>query len=136
MPCAKLSITNDIIQKIKKKTNGICSETSAHIIVIPVMSFISRVPFRPKGDQIANITIYWKKLKKINIKKFYSIINKFNNYIKNEYICCNSKHTLMLELIGEVDLFIDYVKIIMKWENIDDGKCQIYFNKEAAWETF
>ena len=85
MPCAKLSITNDIIRKIKKKTNGICSETSAHIIVIPVMSFSSRFPFRPKGERIANITIYWKKLKKINIKKFHSIINKFNNYIKNEY---------------------------------------------------
>jgi hypothetical protein len=136
MPCAKLSITNDIIRKIKKKTNGICSETSAHIIVIPVMSFSSRFPFRPKGERIANITIYWKKLKKINIKKFHSIINKFNNYIKNEYICYNSKHKLILELMNEVELFIDYIEIIMKWENIDEETCQIYFNKEASWKTF
>lgn len=136
MPCAKLAITNDIIRKIKKKSNGICNETSANIIVIPVMSFISRVPFRPNGQQIANITLYWEKFKKINIKTFYSIIKKFNIYIKNEYICCNSKHKLMLELISEVELFIDYVEIIMKWENIDEEKCQIYFKKKAGWETF
>ena len=136
MPCAKLSITNNIIRKIKKKSNGICIETCANMIVIPVMSVVSRVPFRPNGQRIANITIYWKKFKKINIKTFYSIIKKFNIYIKNEYICCNSKHKLMLELMNEVNLFIDYLEIVMKWENINEEKCQIYFKKEVGWETF
>ena len=52
-----------------------------------------------------------------------------------DYICNDSKDVLYQHILNEVDLFIEYINIVMKWENIDD-EYQIYFNKKSVWKTF
>ena len=135
MPCAKLCITHDIIKKIKRNINDKTCEYCGHIIDIPITTIYTSVPYRPKGEIVATVSIHWNKLKKIKIQKIYSIIKKYNYYMGCDYICNDSKDVLYQHILNEVDLFIEYINIVMKWENIDD-EYQIYFNKKSVWKTF
>jgi len=134
MPCAKLHVTSEILSCFKKNVNNTCIHFSGSTIVIPITTVGSRVPFKPKGATIAQLIIHCNLFRKINKKKFENIIKKFNIYIHDGFICKNSKNDIINSLIYEVELFIKFIGIVMKWENFDEYEYLI--QKTVYWDYF
>ena len=68
MPCAKLNLTNDIFPSFKKKINNNYIYFSGSKITIPIVSLKTSIPFRPKGNIIAEVIVYSDSFKKIEKK--------------------------------------------------------------------
>ena len=126
MPCVRVSINNDILCTIKKRSNNSIINISSNTLVISIMSVPTRVPFKPYGIIVGNIIVKCNAFKKIKIKKFQEIIQKYNDYLDNGYICCNHKNELIKPIMDEVKLFIKFIFIKMKYE---EEKYTICFNK-------
>jgi hypothetical protein len=125
MPCARLSIDYDNFTYKK--------EYCRHIIVIPVMTVSSSVPFRPKGQKIATFIIRWKKITTIKKTKILQIVKKYKIYMDNGFICDNDRKNIIDPLIDEVELFLKFIAVSMNWKEDDPD---IFFNKELVWKTF
>ena len=77
MPCAKLNLTKDISPYFKRKVNNNYAYFTACKLIVPVVSLKTSIPFRPKGNIIAEIIVYcdsFKKIEKKKISKYYKKI--------------------------------------------------------------
>tara|TARA_X000000368_G_C23026250_1_gene710312 strand:- start:1455 stop:1859 length:405 start_codon:yes stop_codon:yes gene_type:complete len=134
MPCAKLNLTKDICPYFKRKVNDNYVYFTACKLIVPVVSLKTSIPFRPKGNIIAEIIVYCDSFKKIEKKKFQNIIKKYNLLFSTEYICDNNKNSIESMLFDEIEMFLRYIGIVMKWDNFDNYN--IFIKKKDYWNYF
>ena len=135
MPCAKIKLNIDITQYSSKRVNNTIVKYCGNTLIIPIVTVSTRLPFNPKGIVIANIIVFSDKFKKINKKKMFKIIEKFNKLFHFGYVCKNNKKELIIPLIEEVELFMKFINIKMNWDD-DILTDNIYFNKDKNWYNY
>ena len=135
MPCAKINLNIDITQYSSKRVNNTIVKYCGNTLIIPIVTVSTRLPFNPKGIVIANIIVFSDKFKKINKKKMFKIIEKFNKLFNFGYVCKNNKKELIIPLIEEVELFMKFINIKMNWDD-DILTDNIYFNKDKNWYNY
>ena len=134
MPCAKLLLTIDIGTFFKKKVNDNYIYFTGSKLVIPIVSLRTSIPFKPKGNIIAEIIVNCNSFKKIEKTTLQNIIKKYNLLFSTEYICDDKKNTIKTVLLEELEIFIRYIGIVMKWDNFNDYK--IIIKKKDYWDYF